>query len=235
MTGTGGGSGPEARIRVLIAAPLSLFSGAIRAALDQQSDMTVVAECDDCRTVLAAAIGFPADVVLVDAGLPEDGGIEACARIKATIAPTRVLVVGRGTDDGELVAAVEAGADGYLTAQSGLDDLLAAIRHLHGGEAWIPPAMLGRLLRELIRRRRAERATAERLSRLSRREREVLDHLAEGLDPHEIAQKLFVSPHTVRSHVQNLLQKLGLHSKLEAVSLLLDSRPRRPEPGTVDP
>ena len=235
MSKEGSESGTGTRIRVLIAAPLSLFSGAIRAALDQQSDIAVVAECDNCRAVIDAAMRFRVDVVLVDAGLPEEGGVEACARIKATIGQTRVLVVGGGTDEGELVAAVEAGADGYVTVQSGLDDVLAAVRHLHGGEAWIPPAMLGRLLGDLIRRRRAERATAERLSRLSRREREVLDHLAEGRDPHEIAQKLFVSPHTVRSHVQNLLRKLGLHSKIDAVNLLLDSRLRRQETGTADP
>lgn len=156
-------------------------------------------------------------------GFPRPVTVDTCSELKASNLKTRVLVLGTSDRPDELVAAVEAGADGYVSSESALTDVVSAIRRLAIGEAWIPPSMLGALLGNLIRRRRTENAAAEKLGRLSRRERDVLAALTEGLEAQAIADRLFVSPHTVRTHVQRVLQKLEVHSRLEAVALMLDS------------
>jgi two-component system NarL family response regulator len=115
-----------------------------------------------------------------------------------------------------LLAAVEAGVTGYITKDVGVVDLLEGTRVVHRGEAMIPGRMLGTLLTTLLERRRREREMLLRISRLTVRERQVLELLAAGAKNRAIAGVLMISPDTARTHVQNLLPKLGLHSRLEA-------------------
>jgi len=113
---------------------------------------------------------------------------------------------------------MEADASGYVTKESGLDQLVEATRAVHRGETRVPSKMLGPLLGRLIHRQRDEDEAMRKLSRLTRREREVLALMMRGADNAVIAQALTISPETARTHIQNILGKLGLHSRLEAVA-----------------
>jgi DNA-binding NarL/FixJ family response regulator len=117
---------------------------------------------------------------------------------------------------------LEAGADGYAAEDVGLEGLAEAARRVQAGESVIPEGMLGMLLRSLIRRRREDDAALARFNCLSRREQEVLQLMVEGLDHQQIAAKLIVSPHTARTHIQKVLEKLGVHSRIEAARFALD-------------
>ena len=162
------------------------------------------------------------DVAVVCADLPHWDGIKACTDIKRLGTPTRVIVIGSEGDQATLLSAVQAGADGYVTAADSVDDLVGALHQVCRGESRIPSSMLGSLLRGLIELRREDDAALERFAGLGKREREVLVGLVAGLDQHAIAARAHLSPHTVRTHTQNILTKLGVHSRLEAASFVLD-------------
>ena len=162
------------------------------------------------------------DVALVCADHPHWDGIKTCAEIKRLATPTRVIVIGLEADHATLISAVKAGADGYVTVADSVDDLVDAMLQVCRGESRIPPLMLGSLLRGLIELRREDDAALERFTGLGNREREVLVELAAGLDNHAIAAKLHLSPHTVRTHTQNILTKLGVHSRLEAARFVFE-------------
>lgn len=159
------------------------------------------------------------DVVLMDIvfkGLMD--GIEATRRIKGISPATKVVIMTAHDDERLLVEAVEAGASGFLGKDEPADEVLAAVRAAAEGEVLIDPATLTRLLHQVVKEREARRDALALLDELTEREREVLQLLAEGTRNDEIAQKLFISPQTVQTHVRNLLAKLGVHSKLEAVA-----------------
>ncbi|MGH9299664.1 MAG: LuxR C-terminal-related transcriptional regulator [Acidimicrobiales bacterium] len=162
------------------------------------------------------------DVALVCADTPNWDGIRACADIKKLPTAARVIVVGVEGDHSTLLAAVKAGADGYLTVSDSLEDLVAAVHQVRAGESRIPAGMLGVLLRGLIELRREDDAAMERYGTLRPREREVLAELVAGLDHHAIAAKLHLSPHTARTHTQNIFAKLDVHSRMEAARFVFD-------------
>lgn len=207
-------------VTVLVAERRALFRKALRGAIDDEADLTTVAEAATSEATLREVQRQRIDVVVIDSALEPTSGADVCAALKSAGLPTRVLVLGDEDDQNGLQAAVEAGADGYLTRSCGVADVLAAIRRVHAGEASIPPGMLGSLLRSLIQRRREEDAVVARFAKLSRREREVLSLLVEGYDQQDIAASLFLSKHTARTHIQNVLEKLAVHSRLEAVALV---------------
>jgi DNA-binding NarL/FixJ family response regulator len=126
----------------------------------------------------------------------------------------------RDEDQIALLDALEAGAAGFITRTSALGELITAIRAIHRGEAMVPPMMLGPLLAALIRRRREQANVMQRLSSLTRREREVLLLVCRGAHSRSIAEELVISPETARTHVQNVLSKLGVHSRVEAAALM---------------
>ena len=210
---------PEIGVVVGAGAPLSLRS--LADAIHQEPDMVVLSEASTPGTAVADAERLVPDVTVLH--FEGTVGIDVCATMKAAETPTRVLVIAMTEGPQQLMSAVEAGADGFVAVENGLVDVLAAVRQLYAGQAWIPPAMLGTLLGDLIHRRRAENTAAERIGRLSRRELEVLAGLADGTDPRVIAERMFLSPNTVRTHVQNLMQKLEVHSRLEAVRVAMDA------------
>ena len=153
------------------------------------------------------------DVVLLDHRLPDGDGVEAIAGLLAMRPEASVVVLTATTADHVLVAAIEGGASGFVSKTRGLAEVTSAVRAAAAGESVISPEMLARLLPRLHRREAAPR------DQLTDREREVLELLAEGLSNAAIAERLFVSVHTVRNHVANLSTKLGAHSKLEALSI----------------
>jgi DNA-binding NarL/FixJ family response regulator len=129
-------------------------------------------------------------------------------------------VLGVDEDCRRLVDLLDAGANGYLTREAPLAELIDATRAIHRGETLIPPRMLGPLLSALLHRRKEQDHAHDRLSRLTRREREVLALLASGADNESIAGVLVISPQTARTHIQNILGKLSVHSRLEAAAFV---------------
>lgn len=207
-------------IRVLLADSHALFREAMRVVLDAQDDFEVVAEAQDGKQALAEAQRTSPDFALLDANLPNSDGLRTAALITERVPRCRLLVVSDQEDEDVLIAALEAGAAGYLTKSIPIGELIDISRRVMAGETIVPPQMLGALLARLIRRRRERDEAMRRIANLTRREREVLGLLAQGADNAGIAQPLVISPETARTHVQNVLTKLGVHSRLEAAAFV---------------
>ncbi len=159
------------------------------------------------------------DVVLMDIVFKGGmSGIEATRKIKETSPATKVVIMTAHDDERLLVEAVEAGASGFLSKDEAADEVLAASKAAADGEVLIDPVTLTRLLAQVAREREEKRDAQNLLNDLTEREREILQLLAEGMRNDDIASKLFISPQTVQTHVRNILGKLRVHSKLEAVS-----------------
>lgn len=207
--------------RILVALGQPLFRDAVVAVLESQPDFDVVASVGEGVGAIAAAHEQRPDFALVELDLPNSDPIAATAQIRDSVPTCRVLVLGDGEDQETLLAVVEAGASGFLTRDAPMTELIEAVRSVDRGETLIPGRMLGGLISGLVRRRR-ERDRAGRIAgSLTRREREVLSLLAQGADNDTIAQALVISPQTVRTHIQNVLTKLGVHSRLEAASFVI--------------
>lgn len=192
--------------------------------LETQSDMEVVGEARNGAQAIAEAEALTPDLAILDVNLPDCDGIRATHLIRERVPGCRVMLLAPEDDHNLLVDALEAGASGYLTKGSPLGELIDAARAVHGGETLVPRRMLGGLLAGLIRRRRAEDEASRRMAGLTKREREVLALLAQGADNDAIAQALVISPQTARTHIQNVLGKLGVHSRLEAAAFVIQNR-----------
>ena len=213
--------GDEPRVRILLADEQSLFREAVRVVLESQPDLEVVGEAGDGLQAALEAQRTKPDVALVDAHLPNADGVRTTPLILERHADCKVVVLADTEDDELLVEALEAGASGFLTKGSPLADLIDAARRVHRGEVLIPPRLLGPLLARLIRRRREQDQAYRQMAKLTKREKEILALLADGADNNAIAQELVISPGTARTHVQNVLTKLGVHSRLEAAAFVM--------------
>ena len=167
------------------------------------------------------------DVVLMDYRLPDGTGAEATRAIKARWPAARVVMVTALTDDETVLESIQAGADGYLTKDRAAEDVVAAVRAAHAGETLLPRSVIVEIARRVAAAR--ERGDERRIVEpLTPRELEVLRALTEGLSTPEICERLFIAPNTLRTHVQNIMGKLRVHSKLEAVAFALQVPARRP-------
>jgi DNA-binding NarL/FixJ family response regulator len=209
------------RIDVLVVDDHRTFAEALRIALEQEKDLSVVGVATSGAESVSLAEDHAPDVVLMDIEMPGMDGIEAIRKIKERAQEARVVVV--SAHQGELVMAraVEAGASGFLSKETALTDIVQSVRLAYQGEPLMQPDVVRRVLRHL-RHRRAQAATEQqRADRLTPRETEILQLMASGLSTDDIATELSVSPYTLRTHVQNILTKLGVHSKLEALAFAI--------------
>lgn len=208
--------------RVLLFDGGSLFRHAVQGVLEADGDLQVVAETGDVRQAIEVAVRADADVALIDADLIGSHLPAFVARIKAGNPGCKILVIVATEEVGPLVEALEAGASGYLTKSASIWDLLQATRSVCRGDTVIPPRMLGSLLAALVEHSSERDDALEKLSSLTRREREVLMLLGDGFDKDAVARMLFISPHTARTHVHNILTKLGVRSQLQAAAFARD-------------
>lgn len=208
--------------RVLIVDGDAVFADAVAQALVEELAVAAVETLADGARATDAVDRWRPDLVAVDVDIPGVPGLSLAAELLGRPRPPAVLVMSATSEHRLLLAALHVGAQGYLGKDAELDELLEAVRALLRGEASVPPRMLGGLLHDLIQRRRQAGAVHERFARLSRREREVLSMLAGGNDHLAIARQLVISPQTSRTHIQNVLSKLGVHSRLEAVSVAVE-------------
>lgn len=204
-------------IRVLIADDHPALREGLRAILATQPDIAVVGEATTGQEAVARATALHPDVVLMDLEMPGIGGVEATRRIRERLPDTRVVVFTAFDGDQRVVGAIAAGAQGYLLKGASRAEIFAAVRAAHQGGMPLQPAVATTLLRHLAGQREAR--TGEKV--LSRREREVLHLLAEGLTNKEIARQLVVSERTIKFHVGSILAKLGVPNRAAAVRVAL--------------
>lgn len=213
---------PEARpaepIRVLIVEDHRLVAEGLQALLAAYSDIELVGVAASVEEAVRTAGEHRPDVILMDFRLPDGTGADATARIRRQ--QKTVAVVFLSTDESEdtLVAAVRAGGCGYLSKARAAADVASAVRRAAEGEMLIPASQLARLLARAQDQARDEAERTRLLTELTPREKEILGLMADGLDNRAIASRLSISFTTVRGHVQNILEKLEAHSKLEAVA-----------------
>jgi DNA-binding NarL/FixJ family response regulator len=206
-------------VRILIASEHCLFRQAVRTALNRETNLAVASEAVNGDEAVDEVRRVRPDVAILDAALTNRLAIWATAEIKEQLPQCQVLIFGDEGDLDALIAAVEAGASGYVTKESPLSELIRAIREVHLGGAVIPRHMLAGLLAELLDRRRDQQDALRKISKLTTREKQVLALLCNGAGNVEIGRILVISPRTARTHIQNILEKLGVHSRLEAAAL----------------
>lgn len=207
-------------IRVLIVDNQQLFTEALRNLLELEDDIEVVGEAYDGASGLEMISEVRPDVAVVDLRMPGLNGIEVAQRVKNEIAPQVRIVILTATEEDEfLTRAVEVGVEGYLTKDIAMETLASAIRRVVAGETVVPPNRLKHLLRNLANPDRKDaKSGVSMASYLTDREKEVLSLLVAGKSNQNIADELYISSNTVRTHIQNILSKLSVHSKLEAVA-----------------
>jgi len=208
------------RVRILLADEQALFREAMRLAMESEGDLEVVAEARDGFQAVAEAERTSPSVALLDAQLPKSDGIQTAWLIRQRVPGCEVVIVSGREDPRILEQALQVGARGFITKASAMAELLNVTRAVHRGETLVPSRMLGDLLGGLMRRRQEQDEAFRRISRLTRRERQVLHLLVDGSGTEAIADRLVISPQTARTHIQNILAKLGVHSRLEAAALV---------------
>jgi DNA-binding NarL/FixJ family response regulator len=204
------------KLRLLIADDQPLMRAGFRAVLEATGEMEVVGEVEDGEQAIAAARSLAPDVVLMDIRMPRLDGIEATRRLPNQ----RVLILTTFGLDDYIVEALRAGASGFITKDVPADELVRAVKAVAAGDALLSPSVTRQLLDRVGRRLPAPIGLQpERLAELTEREREVLGLLARGMSNAEIAEALVVGEATVKTHVSNVLMKLGLRDRVQAVVL----------------
>jgi DNA-binding NarL/FixJ family response regulator len=210
-------------VSLLICDDQPLILAGLRTLLGTQPDIEIIGEAADGAAAITAAARLRPDVVLMDVRMPGTDGIKATAAITSQDSAPRVLVLTTYDQDEYVFDALAAGASGFLLKDSPRADLVSAVRAAAAGNALLAPSVTRRLIEAFARRPPATAPSPTRLASLTPREREVLVLLARGGSNTEIAAALFVSEATVKTHVGNLLAKLGLRDRVQAVILAYET------------
>lgn len=201
----------EQTIRILIADDHPVVRKGIKALLNTEPGLEVVGEAADGEQAVTKARILKPDVILMDLSMPRKDGVQAISEIRQEIPEAKILVLTSFAEDKRVIAAIEAGALGYLLKDSSPQELIRAVRTVHQGESSLHPTVAHKLIH------RFQRSSEENQTEsLTAREIKVLRLIAEGLSNHDIAKKLFISEPTVRTHVSNILRKLRLDNRTQA-------------------
>ncbi|MEU8609296.1 response regulator transcription factor [Actinoplanes sp. NPDC048791] len=209
-------------LRVLVADDQDLFRGGFAMILDASDDITVVGEATNGAEAIAKAVELQPDLVLMDIRMPGVDGVRATAEV-CRRTEAKVLVLTMHDIDEYVYDALRAGASGFLLKDVRRDDLIRAVRLVAEGQSLLAPAITQRLIAEFMDRGRTRPGLRRRLGELTSREMDTLRLLARGRSNSEIAAELVVSGHTVKTHVSNLLTKLGLRDRAQAVVFAYES------------
>ena len=209
-------------IRTMIVDDHALFRRGLEMVLDEERDIELVGQASDgAEAVEKAAESLP-DIVLMDIRMPRSSGIEACRAMKEAAPSAKIIILTISVEEEDLFEAIRAGASGYLLKDIPLDEVADTVRAVHGGQSLINPSMAGKLLTEFAALAKRDEDDADRAQevpapRLTDREMQVLKLVARGMNNRDIAKELFISENTVKNHVRNILEKLQIHSRMEAV------------------
>jgi DNA-binding NarL/FixJ family response regulator len=206
------------KIRVLVADDQAVFRKGLFVVLDAEDDIEVVAEAADGESAIAKAEELAPDVVLMDVRMPKIDGIEAARQIREVLPSTRILMLTVSDEEDDLYEAIKAGANGYLLKEISIEEVAGAIHAVVQGQSLISPSMASKLLTEFssLARQAAEKSQVP-APVLTARELEVLKLVATGMTNKDVGDQLYISENTVKNHVRNILEKLHLHSRMEAV------------------
>ncbi len=212
-------------IRVLIADDQPLFRRGLNVVLGTEERIEVVAEAEDGEDAIAKAEEFAPDVVLMDVRMPRVNGIEAARTIRERVPSTKILMLTVSDEDQDLFEAIKAGASGYLLKEVSVEEVAESVRGVVQGQTLISPSMASKLLTEFVAlEKRVSEKQQYTTPTLTSRELEVLKLVARGMSNREIASDLYISENTVKNHVRNILEKLHLHSRMEAVLYAMRER-----------
>ncbi|MDA1215578.1 MAG: response regulator transcription factor [Chloroflexi bacterium] len=203
-----------ANIRIMVVDDHEVVRTGLRAILEPEEDLEVIAEAGSGDDAIQAIGNPPPDVVLMDVRMGEMSGTEACRLIKSAHPDVRVLMLTSFGEEEAVMAAIMAGASGYLLKNAGRSELLSAIMAVAGGQSLLDPSVTKQVMERLASLTQKESAHA--VETLSEREREVVELVACGMTNKEIAEKLIISENTARNHVSRILDKLGLSRRSEA-------------------
>jgi two-component system NarL family response regulator len=203
-------------IRVLICDDHALFRRGLIMVLESEEGIEVVAEAEDGEEAIRRAEEAAPDVVLMDVRMPRMSGIEATRAISEAVPAAKILMLTVSDEEEDLYEAVKAGATGYLLKEISIEEVANAIRAVVTGQSLISPSMASKLLSEFnnLAKQAQQKVIAPKLTD---RELQVLKLVAQGMSNREAAETLFISENTVKNHVRNILEKLHLHSRMEAV------------------
>ena len=205
--------------RILLADDHELFREGLAGLIDAQPDLTVVGRAGDGLEALTLARDLRPDLIIMDINMPVSDGLEATRLIRAELPEARILILTVHDQDEKLFEAIKVGASGYMLKETNSADFLHGIRALLAGETFLSPKMAVRLLDEFARLANRPAPSPVEFSDLTPREREVLDLIATGATDKEIAARLSLSLHTVKSHVRNILSKLHAVNRRHAAKL----------------
>jgi two-component system NarL family response regulator len=217
------------KIQVLIVDQQRTFHDALAVRLRAEQDLMVAAEAQSTESARRALAGRAVDAILLDAELRGDSAVTFCTEMTQRVNAPRVVMLSAASEAQRIVTAIRAGAVAWVRKDESIDHLLRVIRGVVRGETWLPPTELGRVLRLLIEDQDDRRGCDELLATLTPRERDVLFHLVGGAGRKEVAERLQLSANTVRTHLQSLMAKLGVHSTLEVVALTRPKMEALPE------
>jgi len=210
--------GGSERLRVMVVDDHALFRRGLEMVLQQEADIELVGEASDGAEAVERATELMPDVVLMDVRMPRRSGIEAAGQIKEALPHAKILMLTISDEEADLYDAIKAGASGYLLKEISIEEVAAAIRAVNEGQSLISPSMASKLLTEFASMiKRTDDRQQVPTPRLTEREMEVLKLVAKGLNNRDIAKQLFISENTVKNHIRNILEKLQLHSRMEAV------------------
>ncbi|HSJ55977.1 MAG TPA: response regulator transcription factor [Anaerolineae bacterium] len=216
-------------LKLLIVDDHAIFRQGLRALLDMEDDFTVIGEASRGDEAIAMVGDDPPDVILLDLHLPDGSGSEFCRQLLDVSPDSKVLILSAYDDDQEISAALIGGASGYVLKTVGGERLADNIRSVHRGEVLLAPGVAAKVVRQLSRLREEAGRQEEALEALTPREREVFFLASRGLKNAEIADELYLSEKTIKTHLRNIYNKLNLASKADlrlfAVKMGLTSRP----------
>ncbi len=209
---------PAEKLRVIIVDDHALFRRGLEMVLENEVDIEVVGEAHDGQQAVDRTTELMPDVVLMDVRMPRRSGIEATQRIKELMPHVKIVVLTNSDEEADLYEAIKAGASGYLLKEISSEEVADAIRSVVQGHSRISPAMASKLLSEFqAMSKRTDDRQPLAPPKLTERELQILRLVAKGLGNRDIAQQLFISENTVKNHIRNILEKLQLHSRMEAV------------------
>jgi DNA-binding NarL/FixJ family response regulator len=213
----------EEKIRVLVAEDDSVLRRTLCELLSLESDLTVVSEVPNGAQAVAEAMIVKPDVLLMDIEMPRLNGIEATRQIREKLPQAHVVILTKFGDDENVFSAIKAGALGYVLKDAGLDEIAHVVRGANHGDGFLSPALVTRVMNEFTRVTQSAVHNRKLFAELSRREVEVLECIASGMKNMAIADKLFLSEKTVKSHVGSILKKLHVNDRAEAALLAKES------------